>query len=92
MYSNPSMFAPKVRANGGEAYPQAPTMNQFFDYGHPTPQVPFVFQTGGMMDFSGEKSTRRSNFLNKFKEASNRWSIRNGFLKSKRVGICTTTI
>ena len=70
MYSNPSMFAPKVKANGGEAYPQAPTMNQFFDYGHPTPQVPFVFQTGGMMDFSGEDSTRRSDFLNKIKEAA----------------------
>lgn len=50
MYSNPSRFAPKLKKNGGEAYPQAPSMNEFFDYGEPTPQTPFVFQNGGAMN------------------------------------------
>ena len=50
MYSNPSRFAPKVRKTGGEAYPQAPTMDQFYSYGAPTPQTPFVFQDGGSMN------------------------------------------
>ena len=49
MYSNPSKFAPKVRRTGGEAYPQAPTMDQFYSYGAPTPQTPFIFQDGGSM-------------------------------------------
>lgn len=57
MYSNPSRFAPKVRKNGG-AYPQAPTMDQFFSYGAPTPPTPFVFQNGGMNDI------QRTNMMN----------------------------
>lgn len=68
MYSNPSRFAPKVRKTGGEAYPQAPTMDQFFSYGAPTPRVPFVFQDGGdTMSFSDPKPTRVGGFLDKIK-------------------------
>ena len=68
MYSNPSRFAPKVRKTGGEAYPQAPTMDQFFSYGAPTPQVPFVFQDGGdTMSFSDPKPNRVGGFLDKIK-------------------------
>ena len=58
MYSNPSRFAPKVRKNGG-AYPQAPTMDQFFSYGAPTPPTPFVFQNGG-----GMNDIQRTNMMN----------------------------
>lgn len=72
MYTNPSRFAPKLRENGGEAFPQAPTMDQFFSYGAPTPQTPFVFQDGGTNNFSGDNVDRRSNFLNKIKEAAYR--------------------
>jgi hypothetical protein len=72
MYTSPSRFAPKLRENGGEAFPQAPTMDQFFSYGAPTPQTPFVFQDGGSNDFSGDNVDKRSNFLNKIKEAAYR--------------------
>ncbi len=76
MYTNPSRFAPKVRKAGGEAYPQAPTMNQFFDYGRPTPQTPFVFQNGGMNDIQKMNSQSKNHYAsaNKpmFDQPSNR--------------------
>jgi hypothetical protein len=69
MYSNPSRFAPRVKKTGGEAYPQAPTMDQFFSYGAPAPQVPFVFQDGGnTMSFSDPKPNRVGGFLDKIKK------------------------
>lgn len=69
MYSNPSRFAPKVRKTGGEAYPQAPTMDQFFSYGAPTPYTPFVFQDGGnMMSFEDPKPNKVSSFLERIKQ------------------------
>lgn len=82
MYSNPSRFAPKLRKNGGAA----PTMNQFFDYGMPTPQTPFVFQDGGGMNeiqqmnqmiqnhygspFMDQRPSRGQQYLQKIKELS----------------------
>jgi len=32
-----------------EVFPQVASMQQFFNYGHPTPQVPFTMQVGGSM-------------------------------------------
>jgi len=52
----PSNYADKLnkimyRKNQGSKYKLAeggaPTMQQFFDYGHPTPGLPYVFQEGG---------------------------------------------
>ena len=69
MYSNPSRFAPKVRKTGGEAYPQAPTMDQFYNYGAPTPYTPFVFQDGGnMMSFEDPKPNKVNSFLERIKK------------------------
>ena len=66
MYSNPSRFAPKVKKTGGEAYPQAPTMDQFYSYGAPTPQTPFVFQDGGgMNDIQKMHSSFRNHYMKK---------------------------
>lgn len=66
MYSNPSRFAPKVKKTGGEAYPQAPTMNQFYSYGAPTPQTPFVFQDGGgMNDIQKMHSSFKNHYMKK---------------------------
>jgi hypothetical protein len=63
MYSNPARFAPKLKQTGGEAYPQTPTMDQFFDYGHPTPQTPFVFQNGGMNDIQKMNAMYKSHYM-----------------------------
>jgi hypothetical protein len=69
MYSNPSRFAPKVKKTGGEAYPQAPTMDQFYSYGAPTPHTPFVFQDGGnMMSFEDPKPNKVNSFLERIKQ------------------------
>jgi hypothetical protein len=69
MYSNPSRFAPKVKQTGGQAYPQAPTMDQFFSYGAPTPRTPFVFQDGGnMMSFEDPKPNKVNSFLERIKQ------------------------
>jgi hypothetical protein len=69
MYSNPSRFAPKVKKTGGEAYPQAPTMDQFYNYGAPTPYTPFVFQDGGnMMSFEDPKPNKVNSFLERIKK------------------------
>lgn len=38
----------KKRTNR-EVFPQVASMQQFFNYGHPTPQVPFTMQAGGSM-------------------------------------------
>jgi hypothetical protein len=66
MYSNPSKFAPKVRRTGGEAYPQAPTMDQFYSYGAPTPQTPFVFQDGGSMsDIQKMHNSYKNHYMKK---------------------------
>lgn len=66
MYSNPSRFAPKVKKTGGEAYPQAPTMDQFYSYGAPTPQTPFVFQDGGgMNDIQKMHSSFKNHYMKK---------------------------
>lgn len=69
MYSNPSRFAPKVKQTGGQAYPQAPTMDQFYSYGAPTPHTPFVFQDGGnMMSFEDPKPNKVNSFLERIKQ------------------------
>ena len=69
MYSNPSRFAPKVKQTGGQAYPQAPTMDQFFSYGAPTQRTPFVFQDGGnMMSFEDPKPNKVNSFLERIKQ------------------------
>ena len=66
MYSNPSRFAPKVKKTGGEAYPQAPTMDQFYSYGAPTPPTPFVFQDGGgMNDIQKMHSRYKNHYMKK---------------------------
>jgi hypothetical protein len=83
MYSNPSKFAPRIRQTGGEAFPQAPTMNQFFNYGAPTPKTPFVFQDGGAMNDIQKMNMQYMQHYGKMQDGGS--SMDTGSQKSTRV-------
>ena len=54
-----------------EVFPQVASMQQFFSYGHPTPQVPFTMAEGGMLDAPMANMASQTGQLPMFSQGSN---------------------